>query len=614
MRSTQRTELIVADGDQLEAYKKSMQKFSSRLRLQQNQEQAKPLPAHVQSVQSELGAHMAELIATAAEQHNSVSEIMASIKKACQSVSDNDAVLVPVLKELIKSTLLKVQSTEMATRAMTKMQKHCGGVGVGNCGDGLSKHDEVGSGSSSDDEDEGESDERDLWARMRDVRDKSLAGNFTFQFHQALLSGQRGKDTGMDAVRKAFDDADTDGNGSLDKEELGDLMGNLMDSAPTAEGLDAVFNLLDLDGSGDVDFEEFTAWWKSGGGNVDINTKIQMETHLNRFMSEHSGLSSTAKVLQWQLSEVIYIYNQDHQESVEKAQRESAKNMLRHEHDSRVESALLKVVDMIKHESGRNADMLFQRLSALDHSNERDSTHLVNEELEGAMVDLKDLHKKTVEHIRYLEENARSHLDAFHQLKNQMQADEDDAAPWDDDADDKKKASNRSSSNAGLRAMEVALTQAEHRLEKADLRYERAVDHIRHLHEVVRERRKFNQVKLSQLVALETVYLGSEGIESVRMKTQYDRFQQTTTSGGLEKGGSVPSVPTQRATPARATASKRRRQRAAMARLSTSSRSGRRSGVGMSFGRKDEGRLLESAPRSGSFVRGAVVHLWGAGL
>ena len=97
--------------------------------------------------------------------------------------------------------------------------------------------------------------------------ERALTGN-SFDFHQALLSGQMGKDTDESSIRKAFDEADTDGNGTLDKEEVADLMRSLMDTPPTAEGMDAIFNLLDLDGSGDVSFEEFTEWWRSGSSNI----------------------------------------------------------------------------------------------------------------------------------------------------------------------------------------------------------------------------------------------------------------------------------------------------------------------------------------------------------
>ena len=60
--------------------------------------------------------------------------------------------------------------------------------------------------------------------------------------------------------------------------------------------------------------------------------------------------------------------------------------------------------------------------------------------------------------------------------------------------------------------------------------------------------------------------------------------------------------------------SKRRRQQAAMKRLSNSRSRSRSRAAEVTFERKDDGRLLEPATNSGSFVRGAVVHLWGSGL
>ena len=97
------TELIVADGDQLESYKKAMQKLSSRLSLQQKQERGKPLPEHVQRVQSELEAHMIETTSGTADEGFSPSKLMKSINEACGSVNCNTAVLVAALKEQIKS-------------------------------------------------------------------------------------------------------------------------------------------------------------------------------------------------------------------------------------------------------------------------------------------------------------------------------------------------------------------------------------------------------------------------------------------------------------------------------------------------------------------------------
>ena len=62
--------------------------------------------------------------------------------------------------------------------------------------------------------------------------------------------------------------------------------------------------------------------------------------------------------------------------------------------------------------------------------------------------------------------------------------------------------------------MEKAMALSEARCEKAELKYERAVDHIRHLHSVIHQRRQNVTNRLSQLVALETVFLSAESVES----------------------------------------------------------------------------------------------------
>ena len=47
----------------------------------------------------------------------------------------------------------------------------------------------------------------------------------------------------------------------------------------------------------------------------------------------------------------------------------------------------------------------------------------MNEALEEAMVDLRDLHDMTVRHIQNLEKTTRSHVDAFHRMKHQIEED-----------------------------------------------------------------------------------------------------------------------------------------------------------------------------------------------
>lgn len=59
-----------------------------------------------------------------------------------------------------------------------------------------------------------------------------------------------------DDIRSAFEIADADGSGSIDKQELGHLLASL-GSEMNEKDLEALFNEIDEDGSGEIDFEEF---------------------------------------------------------------------------------------------------------------------------------------------------------------------------------------------------------------------------------------------------------------------------------------------------------------------------------------------------------------------
>lgn len=61
-------------------------------------------------------------------------------------------------------------------------------------------------------------------------------------------------------IREIFDHYDRDGNGSIDRGELVKLLRALGSDADDDE-LAAAFEVLDADGSGDIDFDEFQAWW-----------------------------------------------------------------------------------------------------------------------------------------------------------------------------------------------------------------------------------------------------------------------------------------------------------------------------------------------------------------
>lgn len=70
------------------------------------------------------------------------------------------------------------------------------------------------------------------------------------------------KEANKDDVRRMFDEIDEDGSGLLDRGETKVLMLKLFPGMSDVE-FDAAFAKMDDDGSGEVDFDEFAAWWKA---------------------------------------------------------------------------------------------------------------------------------------------------------------------------------------------------------------------------------------------------------------------------------------------------------------------------------------------------------------
>lgn len=64
-------------------------------------------------------------------------------------------------------------------------------------------------------------------------------------------------------VRRAFDDADTDKGGTLDRDEIHRLAVSLLSRIVKQDEVDEMMAQMDTDGGGDIDFDEFYAWYSS---------------------------------------------------------------------------------------------------------------------------------------------------------------------------------------------------------------------------------------------------------------------------------------------------------------------------------------------------------------
>ena len=75
-----------------------------------------------------------------------------------------------------------------------------------------------------------------------------------------------GASPGRAQLRATFDYFDADGNGVMDEAEFGTVAPELArlstnHSDLSEKDLAAAFRLIDFDGSGSIEFEEFAQWW-----------------------------------------------------------------------------------------------------------------------------------------------------------------------------------------------------------------------------------------------------------------------------------------------------------------------------------------------------------------
>jgi hypothetical protein len=79
-----------------------------------------------------------------------------------------------------------------------------------------------------------------------------------------LWADERDSDDEWDPVRVIWETVDTDGGGTLGREELREVLVQ-MGRSVTEEQLTATMEQVDRDGSGEVEFDEFERWWTTAG-------------------------------------------------------------------------------------------------------------------------------------------------------------------------------------------------------------------------------------------------------------------------------------------------------------------------------------------------------------
>jgi len=106
----------------------------------------------------------------------------------------------------------------------------------------------------------GEKPTKDDMKRMMANVDKDGDKNISFDEFVTLMASA--KTSSEDELRQAFRVFDADGNGTIDKPELKRVM-EMVGEAVTKEQLDAMFKLADVNGDGEISFDEFCTMMKS---------------------------------------------------------------------------------------------------------------------------------------------------------------------------------------------------------------------------------------------------------------------------------------------------------------------------------------------------------------
>lgn len=140
--------------------------------------------------------------------------------------------------------------------------------------------------------------------------DPDGSGEISFEeFHAWFLSEGEFRRKAMEEertskrikLRAIFEDVDTDGGGSIDKDEVKRLARTLFDTDLSPLELKRVMKEMDPDGSGEVDFEEFCTWYFGDGPfrkKVEEEQK-RREVEWKKVLEQENAESARQNKLAW---------------------------------------------------------------------------------------------------------------------------------------------------------------------------------------------------------------------------------------------------------------------------------------------------------------------------
>ena len=119
-------------------------------------------------------------------------------------------------------------------------------------------------------------------------------------------------------LREVFDGADLDGGGTLDKEEIAALSTKL-GKRLTAKELDDAMIEMDEDKSDEVDFDEFSNWWKECVRKVELGNVVAVVQAVNKrdgSVFEHEDMDNLLAFLD-QIAYIIKANVEDHNNALQ---------------------------------------------------------------------------------------------------------------------------------------------------------------------------------------------------------------------------------------------------------------------------------------------------------